>query len=64
MHYGECIHAIKYGRDESANVKVQINLNCHSREQHVKGYRGETIPEDENSYESYFDCSCLLNNRT
>ena len=37
-------------------LKVQTNLNCHGREEHVKGHRGETIPEDENSYESYFDC--------
>ena len=55
MHYGKCTHAIKYGRDEWAHVKVQTNLNCHSREQHVKGHCGETIPEDEKSYESYFD---------
>ena len=36
-------------------LKVKTNLNCHSREEHVKGHRGKTIPEDENSYESYFD---------
>ena len=56
MHYGNCIHAIKYGRNELAHVKVKTNLDCHSREEHVQGHRGETIPEDENSRESYFDC--------
>ena len=56
MYCGKCIHAIKYGRNELAHVKVKTNLNCHSREEHVKGHRRETIPEDENSFESYFDC--------
>ena len=56
MHYGYCIHAIKYGQNELASVKVKTNLDCHSREEHVKGHRGETIPADENSYGSYFDC--------
>ena len=42
---------MKYGRNELAHVKVQTNLNCHGREEHVKGHRGETIPEDENSYD-------------
>ena len=35
-------------------LKVKTNLDCHSREEHVKGHRGETIPEDENSNQSLF----------
>ena len=35
-------------------LKVKTHLDCHSREQHVKGHRGEPIPEDENSNQSLF----------